>query len=205
MEKTKKIKNIFFDLCGVLVEDGYEKLFYEISSNLNITLEEFLKTSGYEKMMVGKISKKDFFNLISEKYNFKSNLIFENFENNLNSYFKKIEKNYEIITKLSQNKKLNLFIISDFEKFVYDNYFLNLNLKNNFKKTFFSFQVGFKKPGKEIFKIALKESNSKPEESIFIDDKKKNIQKAKLCGLNTILFKNSSQLEEDLTNLLKYL
>jgi len=62
----------------------------------------------------------------------------------------------------------------------------------------FSWELGIKKPSREIFDETLNKMGLKPEEVIFVDDGALNIQKAKEYGLNGIQFKSVDQLKEDL-------
>jgi len=64
-----------------------------------------------------------------------------------------------------------------------------------------SSEVGMKKPEVGIYKLALKKLRVKGSESIFIDDKKKNLVTAKKVGMKTIHFRSPSQLEIELKKL----
>jgi len=62
----------------------------------------------------------------------------------------------------------------------------------------FSCKEGFRKPGKEIYEIALRRLNTQPEETIFIDDRIENIRAAESLGIHTILFENIKQFKKNL-------
>ena len=51
----------------------------------------------------------------------------------------------------------------------------------------------------KIFNHVLNSLKINPEESVFIDDKEKNLIFAKKLGIKTILFKNFNQLKEELS------
>ena len=55
-------------------------------------------------------------------------------------------------------------------------------------------EVGYIKPQIEIFLIFLKRFNLKPEECIFIDDMKTNVDTAKMLGMNGVVF-NSRKIK----------
>jgi len=61
-----------------------------------------------------------------------------------------------------------------------------------------SCEVGFRKPEKEIYEITLQRLNTKPNETLFIDDRLENIRGAESLGIQAILFENSEQLKEKL-------
>lgn len=62
----------------------------------------------------------------------------------------------------------------------------------------FSCKEGFRKPEKKIYEITLHRLKTKPEETIFIDDREDNIKGAESLGIQTILFKDSKHLREKL-------
>lgn len=66
----------------------------------------------------------------------------------------------------------------------------------------FSYEVELIKPMKEIYKAIQKKYNLNPEECVFIDDLEANIQGAKECGFQTILFDNYENVVKKLNNLL---
>lgn len=61
-----------------------------------------------------------------------------------------------------------------------------------------SAEVGYQKPHKEIFEILFSRLNVLPQETIFIDDAQKSLEKAQEIGYHPILFKNNEQLKADL-------
>ncbi|MBI4010234.1 MAG: HAD family phosphatase [Candidatus Aenigmarchaeota archaeon] len=67
-----------------------------------------------------------------------------------------------------------------------------------FRPVFLSCYLGTKKPSAKIYRHALKKMRLKAKECIFIDDQEDYLKGAKSVGLNTILFKNASQLRREL-------
>ncbi len=61
-----------------------------------------------------------------------------------------------------------------------------------------SAEVGCQKPHKEIFEILFTRLKVLPQETIFIDDAQKSLEKAEEIGYHPILFKNNEQLRQDL-------
>lgn len=55
-------------------------------------------------------------------------------------------------------------------------------------KIFVSYELGLLKPNKAIYQSVLEKLNAKPEEVIFIDDKRENVEAAKSLGINGIVF-----------------
>ena len=61
-----------------------------------------------------------------------------------------------------------------------------------------SFQHKMAKPEPAIYKLALDRLGTRPEETLFIDDKQANIDAARALGLLAIRFSNIAKLREDL-------
>ena len=57
------------------------------------------------------------------------------------------------------------------------------------------------KPNRRFYEIALEEMNVTPEESVFIDDRKENVDTANNVGINGIFFENSTQVTHRLKEL----
>ncbi len=104
----------------------------------------------------------------------------------------------ELLLKLKENYKLGFISNTTvFEASVLDKW----QIRDMFDIASFSWELGIKKPTKEIFDITLQKLGVKPEEVIFIDDGEKNILKAKEYGLNGIVFNSVEQLNDELLKL----
>lgn len=57
-----------------------------------------------------------------------------------------------------------------------------------------SHELGLRKPDPAIYRAALKLSGTKPEETVFVDDLKPNVESAKKLGMLAIRFKNADDL-----------
>ena len=65
----------------------------------------------------------------------------------------------------------------------------------------YSYDVGYRKPEKEIYHIACDSAEVNPENSIFIDDLEENIIGANKVGIKGIHYKNTIDLLKELTRL----
>ena len=70
----------------------------------------------------------------------------------------------------------------------------------NFDALQISCEDGFRKPDRRAFESISKKLGVKLEESIFVDDKQKNLDAAKELGMKTVIFKNNTQFFRDLKN-----
>lgn len=72
-----------------------------------------------------------------------------------------------------------------------------------FDEVIISAEVGLAKPGKEIFELVVQRLGVDPEEAVFVDDFRENIEGARAAGLHAVLFKNTGQTIADLNAYLK--
>jgi putative hydrolase of the HAD superfamily len=69
---------------------------------------------------------------------------------------------------------------------------------HGFDALVWSFQLGFAKPDPAIYQHALDKLGTRPEETLFLDDKQVNIDAARALGIRGLLFTNVDQLRRDL-------
>ena len=73
-----------------------------------------------------------------------------------------------------------------------------------FNPCLLSCEIGVEKPDPMAFELLLKELNLAASEVIFIDDKRENVEAAKMLGLDAILFESEQQLRAELYQILLY-
>ncbi len=103
-----------------------------------------------------------------------------------------LKKDYRCVLLSNTNQIHYDFYRQNFEdKFGYQKF------SNLFDETFFSHQIGMRKPDAEIYGYILKELNESPEQILFIDDTFKNLEAAQKHGIQTLLWESSdlSQLQ----------
>jgi FMN phosphatase YigB (HAD superfamily) len=67
-----------------------------------------------------------------------------------------------------------------------------------FDRVFWSAELGMTKPARELFARVSSETKTAPAEITFIDDNAVNVEAARGCGWNGILFTSSARLLDDL-------
>ena len=72
-----------------------------------------------------------------------------------------------------------------------------------FEKFFLSFRLNRMKPGDEIYRKVIEEGGLIPEESLFIDDAKANIETAERLGFKTLFYDVNTNLEVELNKALE--
>ena len=191
------IKAIIFDIGEVLQIDPKGERYEKLSRGFGIPAKEiknFIEAHRSE-LWLGKLNNRQFCDLIKEKFGIEKDIIPA-----WEKVYNEIPLNKEIIKILPELKKnCKLAVISNAHEAS------SSVRKEKFAKIFefmiFSCDVGFMKPQKEIFDMALEKLELKPEECVMIDDNEKNLSTPSQMGFKTILFKSNSQLIKELKSL----
>jgi len=192
----KEIKNIVFDLGGVVLNIDFA---LTIDAFINLGVKNFAQLyekshqyPTFDKFDKGLISPVEFRNEMRKMLNL--NLT----DNQIDSAWNAILLDFppDNIHFLNELKKSHrTFLLSNTNAIHYPVY--TKTLSNNFgiadlsvlfEKTYFSFQVGLRKPDKEIFELLLNENHLIPEQTLFVDDSLPNIETASKLGIQTLLF-----------------
>ena len=72
-----------------------------------------------------------------------------------------------------------------------------------FKEVFLSYRLNLSKPGKEVFLKVIEKAGFDPQESLFIDDARANIETAASVGFKTLFYDVNKNLEEELAKILE--
>jgi putative hydrolase of the HAD superfamily len=72
------------------------------------------------------------------------------------------------------------------------------HLRDYFEAFFSSCYLGVRKPGREIYSLALQITQSAPQECLLIDDRELNLECARELGMNALQFQNVAQLRDNL-------
>lgn len=107
----------------------------------------------------------------------------------------------ELLEKLSAQIPLFLFSntnaihISLFKQRMADLGLLH-NFENAFKKCYYSYEIGQRKPDPESFRFILNEHNLNPASTLFIDDSPQHIEGAKQAGIKSILLSSGTDISQ---------
>jgi HAD superfamily hydrolase (TIGR01509 family) len=187
----KEIKNIIFDLGGVLINldnKFTEKAFVELGAkNFGQYFGHGFASSFFKEYEIGKISDQQFINelkqmaelSVSDETIVKAwNALLLDFPPQRIELLKKLGKQYRIF--LFSNT--NAIHMQEVER-IYGSTFENEKLNDLFEKAYYSNVLGLRKPDVESFQHIIKENNLKPEETLFVDDALINVEGANAAGL----------------------
>lgn len=192
MEYTE-IKNIVFDLGNVLSK-GHSSY---ILDNMDLSKEEkdYIKEKFFAYNLdldLGKISLEDYYK--------KRNIVLaEDIKDRVLHYYvdREFDEGLIEIIKELKKKDYKFYILSNNNKEVRE-YIINLPLyKDYFDGEVFSCEYNVVKPNEQIYQILLEKYNLKAEETVFIDDKKENIEASIKLGFKGFVYEtNPNVLKE---------
>ena len=100
--------------------------------------------------------------------------------------------------QMLKQKGILTAILSNIGDTVLANMQRELKWLNRFDVHVWSYQLHMAKPDTALYLHTLKQLGTKPEETLFIDDKQVNIDAAEAVGIKGVLFTNADQLRADL-------
>lgn len=193
------IKTFIFDLGNVIVAFDHNKIVEKMQCICEHTSDEIFSKAIASEIVrdynLGKITSEEFIDLVNGELKLEMN--FEDFNRTWNCTFASEPIIPErIIEKLSENYRL--IILSDTNEMHFDFIKENYPILDYFDDFVLSHKVGALKPSTEIFQIVTEKAGCLPEECVFIDDLKINVEGARSFGIDSILFESAERLEAEL-------
>lgn len=188
-----KIKNIIFDLGGVVLDIDETMTIHELQKK-GIDGVALMQDPRFlaidEKFERGILSASSFRKQVKQLTG-TEHLSDADFDFLWNSMLLDIPR--ERIQALEQIKEhYNIFLMSNTNEIHYDLYVRDLQLRFGYKqfddlfdKSYFSFDVHLMKPDPLFFEYILEHQGLKPKETLFIDDSAANIEVAMNLGIHT--------------------
>ncbi len=182
---NESMRNVIFDLGNVLVSfqpDAFLKDLFEDQTQREICKKALLDTywHAYDH---GDHTSTQLVELASQAYP-AYRKTFEKMMEKWVTYVRPIQETKHLIS-LCKKKGLRCYILSNIPKECYEYLKMNTNLFSQVDGGIYSYQVRLIKPDKRIYQTLLETYSLKAEESLFIDDDKKNIDAAKALGFET--------------------
>ena len=197
------IKAIIWDLEGVLILTDDNNMPLTVAKKLNAPYEkvrEIFFSDANDRVDLGEITQDQFneYLLDTLQISREKKYLLEAF---LNEEFY-IDKDLLIeITGLRREYKMGL--LSNFSDDLRPKIDNEWALGSVFDEIIISSEVGLVKPDPAIFNLMLDRLGVKADESVFIDDRIKNIDGAKEMGFHTIFFTDKDQALEELARILQ--
>ncbi len=197
------IDNVIFDFGNVIINvdtNHTEKKFAKIGVK---NFSEFYSLSRQSNLFTlletGKITPEEFRTDLRKML--KINIKDDEIDNAWNAMLLDIpEERLATIIKLKANKNKKVYLLSNTNE-IHINYFLNnqkelwqiSDFKEYFDDIFLSYEIGYRKPQKEIYNHLINKTGIDIKKTLFIDDNKDNIMTANDIGMKTYLFNKETE------------
>lgn len=205
----KEIKNIIFDLGGVIINLDTQLTIHEFNKLSSIPFETVYSQAGQVELFnlfdKGQISDFDFFSELRKQIHYNGpevDLLYA-----WNAMLLDVpEKRLDLLVTMKQN--YNTFLLSNtcephitaFENELYIQHGVK-NFNDYFDEVYYSCRLGMRKPDKEIFELVLNKNGLLPEETVFIDDSIQHVKSAGECGLKAYLLPKNMEVDDLLKEL----
>jgi HAD superfamily hydrolase (TIGR01509 family) len=187
------IKNIIFDLGGVLLNIGYNNTSIAFKNlgieNFDEMFSQFKSDALFEKLETGNISEDDFYKAIKQV----SPVPLTDKEINTAWDAMLLDFRIDSLNFLETlSSKYNLYLLSNTNAIHHRAFAITyqietgkISLDDYFIKAYYSHIVGLRKPNADIYEFVLADGNMNAAETLFIDDSINNIETANKLGLKT--------------------
>ncbi|HTB52839.1 MAG TPA: HAD family phosphatase [Ferruginibacter sp.] len=200
----QQIKNIIFDLGGVLLNIDYSKTataFQQLGfENFDELFSQFKANELFEKLETGDISEELFYqevqkyapNKVDQKDIYIAwNAMLLDFRKSSLDFIDAIKDKYRLFL-LSNTNIIHLTAFKE----IFQKEIGKPSLDGYFIKSYYSHEINLRKPYKNIYAFVLQDGDMKAEETLFIDDSYNNIATAKDMGIQTHLLLPGERIEE---------
>jgi putative hydrolase of the HAD superfamily len=199
-----KIKNIIFDLGGVIINLDTPKTITEFNKLSDKPFEaiytQLQQTPVFDLFDKGLVDEAHFFNALNvameadlphEDLLKAWNAMLLDFPLHRLELLKQLKSRYRLFLLSNTNETH----IREFEAHLLETRGYQ-NLEPFFEKVYYSCRMGMRKPDPEIFEFVLKENQLIPEETVFIDDTIHHIEGALKTGIRAHLLAKGKEVGE---------
>lgn len=198
-----EIKNIIFDLGGVLIDWNPDYMYKKIipdSDKRKWFLENICTSDWNEAQDGGRLIEEANSILIKKQPEYKDLILayYQRWEEMLNG---PIHGTVDILKELKTNNQHGLYALTNWSAETFPRALELYDFLHWFDGRVVSGEEKTRKPFKKIYQIILNKFNLSAEKTIFIDDNLRNINAAKEEGIYSIHFQNPDQLRSELIQL----
>ncbi len=198
----QKIKNIIFDLGGVIFDVNYQ---LTIDAFKKLGASDFKKVYSkkeqnklFDQFEEGKISPVKFRDGLRKKFRLSDNdatldkawnAMLQGWTKNKLDFIKDLNNNYRVFLLSNTNETHLKEVFKMLERQIGIQ-----NVNNYFEQAYYSNIIGLRKPNAAVFKYVLTENSLKGKETLFIDDSPQHVEGAKQAGMKGYYLKKDQNI-----------
>ena len=194
----KGIKNIVFDLGGVLVtldrSEAVRRFVKMGLENAEELLNAYHQKGIFLELEEGTLSREEFYEAARREAG--KVIPKETIDQGWMGFMKDVPEYKMVMLEELRRKGYRLYLLSNTNPVIMDWAHSTAfspqgkSIDEYFDKLYLSYQIGCTKPHPEIFKFMFEDSGMIPSESLFVDDGKANVEMGKQLGMKTYLAEN---------------
>lgn len=200
----KPIKNIIFDLGGVLLDIDFNKTRQAFKNSGIADFDRYFQQSFsnplFEDLEKGLIEPIDFYGAFRQQSGVRLddevivsnwNALLGDFRRSSIRYVAELKKHYRVFLFSNTN-------IIHYEAFMalFSKQFGSDHFHDYFEKAYYSHEMNLRKPDKEAFQFIINENGLLAGETLFVDDTLKNVLGAQDAGLQTFWLEEGMLIEK---------
>lgn len=205
----KQFKNLIFDLGDVIIDIDYMVTIAEFQKLSQVDFSEIVSYNKqshiFDLFETGKVTAQQFRDELKkflkpgtsdEQITAAWNSILIHYPENKVALLRELKERYKTFA-LSNINEIHVDSINAAARsqFAVDSFGVF------FHHAYYSNEVGFRKPDKEIYEFILQKENLIPSETFFVDDKAENVEAAKVLGIQAYQLTDRCKLQQLLAEL----
>ncbi|MBX0290456.1 HAD family phosphatase [Hymenobacter sp. HSC-4F20] len=202
---SSKLPNLLFDFGGVIINIDYTLTLAAMRQHgSSIEFSQAAQAELFDLMETGRLTPQEFREGLRQHYQLTAtdaeldaawNAMLLDVPAERLALIAELRKQGHQTALLSNTNQIH---IEEINRRLKEQYGFEQGIADALDRVFYSQQVGWRKPGEEIFRHALHEMNWKAEETLFIEDSPQHIATARRLGLRTLFLTPPLTLQDAL-------
>tara|TARA_B110000114_G_C15041679_1_gene377352 strand:+ start:674 stop:1297 length:624 start_codon:yes stop_codon:yes gene_type:complete len=201
MKPNLDIKNVIFDLGGVLIDWNPDKVYKDVFNNDSEKMIHF-----YTKICTQDWNENQDAGYPMAKATEERVALFPEYEKEIRMFYGRwddmlgdqIQGTVDILKELSDDPNYKVVALTNWSHETFPKAIAKFSFLQWFEGILVSGEEKTRKPFPEIYELTLSKFNLKAGESLFIDDNLRNIEAARKFGIHSIHFQSPEQLNKGL-------
>tara|TARA_B110000091_G_scaffold75501_1_gene83202 strand:+ start:3428 stop:4051 length:624 start_codon:yes stop_codon:yes gene_type:complete len=201
MKPNLDIKNVIFDLGGVLIDWNPDKVYKDVFNNDSEKMIHF-----YTKICTQDWNENQDAGYPMAKATEERVALFPEYEKEIRMFYGRwddmlgdqIQGTVDILKELSDDPNYKVVALTNWSHETFPKAIAKFSFLQWFEGILVSGEEKTRKPFPEIYELTLSKFNLKAGESLFIDDNLRNIEAARKFGIHSIHFQSPEQLNKEL-------
>ena len=206
MKPNLNIKNVIFDLGGVLIDWNPDKVYKDVFNNDSEKMIHF-----YTKICTQDWNENQDAGYPMAKATEERVELFPEYEREIRMFYGRwddmlgdqIQGTVDILKESSNDPNYKVVALTNWSHETFPKAIAKFSFLQWFEGILVSGEEKTRKPFPEIYELTLSKFNLKAGESLFIDDNLRNIEAARKFGIHSIHFQSPEQLNKELGTYIK--